>query len=132
MKNLFLDLKIHFLPMAAAILLLFPQAYGVGAQVGFLLPYSRGQEADADRIGLILMARAGYDPREAVPFWKRMNEKGGARPPQFLSTHPGPETRIREIEAHIPGAMKYCPGEMRISQRCSNVEGNVGLNPNSY
>ena len=90
---------------------LFLQAYGVGAQVGFLLPYSRVQEAEADRIGLTLMARAGYDPREAVPFWKRMNEKGGARPPEFLSTHPAPQTRIQEIEAHIPEAMKYYRGK---------------------
>lgn len=90
---------------------LFLQAYGVGAQVGFLLPYSRVQEAEADRIGLTLMAKAGYDPREAVPFWKRMSEKGGSRPPAFLSTHPAPETRIKEIEAHIPEAMKYYRGK---------------------
>ncbi len=90
---------------------LFLQAYGLGAQVGFLLPYSRVQEAEADRIGLTLMAKAGYDPREAVPFWKRMNEKGGGRPPEFLSTHPAPETRIKEIEAHIPEAMKYYRGK---------------------
>ncbi len=90
---------------------LFLQAYGLGSQVGFLLPYSRVQEAEADRIGLTLMAKAGYDPREAVPFWKRMNEKGGGRPPEFLSTHPAPETRIKEIEAHIPEAMKYYSGK---------------------
>ena len=90
---------------------LFLQAYGVGAQVGFLLPYSRVQESEADRIGLTLMAKAGYDPREAVPFWKRMNEKGGSRPPEFLSTHPAPETRITEIEAHLPEAMKYYRGK---------------------
>jgi predicted Zn-dependent protease len=86
---------------------LFLTAYGVGAQVGFLLPYSRVQESEADRIGLILMARAGYDPREAIPFWKRMSEKGGARPPEFLSTHPAPQTRIRQIEDFIPEALKY-------------------------
>jgi predicted Zn-dependent protease len=86
---------------------LFLAAYGVGAQVGFLLPYSRIQESEADRIGLILMARAGYDPREAIPFWQRMSEKGGDRPPEFLSTHPAPETRIRKIEEFIPEAMKY-------------------------
>jgi predicted Zn-dependent protease len=86
---------------------LFLSAYGVGAQVGFLLPYSRVQESEADQIGLVLMARAGYDPREAVPFWKRMSEKGGNRPPEFLSTHPAPETRIRQIEDFIPEAMRY-------------------------
>ena len=83
----------------------------MGTQVGVLLPYSRVQESEADKIGLALMARAGYDPKEAVPFWKRMNEKGGSRPPEFLSTHPAPETRIREIEAFLPGAMKYYRGK---------------------
>jgi predicted Zn-dependent protease len=58
-------------------------------------------------IGLVLMARAGYDPRGAVHFWQRMNEKGGSRPPEFLSTHPAPETRIKDIESYIPEAMKY-------------------------
>jgi len=86
---------------------IFMAAYGVGANVGVLLPYSRIQESEADHIGLILMAKAGYDPREAIPFWKRMNEKGGNRPPEFLSTHPAPETRIKDIEAKIPEAMKY-------------------------
>jgi predicted Zn-dependent protease len=86
---------------------IFMAAYGLGANVGVLLPYSRIQESEADHIGLILMAKAGYDPREAVPFWKRMNEKGGSRPPELLSTHPAPETRIKEIEAEIPEAMKY-------------------------
>ena len=95
-------------PAAAADL--FLSAYGLGAQVGVLLPYSRVQESEADKIGLALMAKAGYDPREAVPFWKRMNEKGGSRPPEFLSTHPAPETRIREIEAFLPEAMKYYRG----------------------
>ena len=89
----------------------FIAAYGLGANVGVLLPYSRIQESEADQIGLILMAKAGYDPREAVPFWKRMNEKGGSRPPEFLSTHPAPETRIKDIEAHIPEAMKYYKGK---------------------
>ena len=90
---------------------LFLSAYGMGTQVGVLLPYSRVQEAEADKIGLALMAKAGYDPKEAVPFWKRMNEKGGSRPPEFLSTHPAPETRIREIEAFLPEAMKYYRGK---------------------
>ncbi len=90
---------------------IFMAAYGLGANVGVLLPYSRLQESEADHIGLILMAKAGYDPREAVPFWKRMNEKGGSRPPEFLSTHPAPETRIKDIEAEIPEAMKYYKGK---------------------
>jgi predicted Zn-dependent protease len=85
---------------------IFMQAYGMGAQVGFLLPYSRIQESEADHIGLILMAKAGYDPRGAVVLWQRMNAKGGARPPEFLSTHPAPESRIRNIESLIPEAMQ--------------------------
>ena len=86
---------------------LFMQAYGAGATVGLLLPYSRLHESEADRIGLTLMARAGYDPREAIPFWQRMNEQGGRRPPEFLSTHPAPESRIANIKKYIPEAMPF-------------------------
>ena len=87
---------------------LFMTAYGVGTNVGIMLPYSRAHESEADRIGLILMAKAGYDPRGAVPFWQRMNKSGGSRPPEFLSTHPAPEARIRQIEtSYIPEALKY-------------------------
>ena len=82
-------------------------AFGAGASIGVLLPYSRLQESEADHIGLILMARAGYDPREAVPFWQRMNASPGSRPPELLSTHPAPETRIADIKALIPKAMAY-------------------------
>jgi predicted Zn-dependent protease len=82
-------------------------AFGAGASIGVLLPYSRLQESEADHIGLILMARAGYDPREAVPFWQRMNAAPGSRPPELLSTHPAPETRIADIKALIPEAMAY-------------------------
>ena len=90
---------------------LFMGAYGVASNVGFMLPYSRVHESEADRIGLVLMARAGYDPRVAIPFWQRMNEKGGGRPPEFLSTHPAPETRIKNIEFLIPEAMRYYKGK---------------------
>jgi predicted Zn-dependent protease len=86
---------------------LFMAAFGVAANVGLILPYSRLHENEADRIGLLLMASAGYDPREAVPFWERMKEQGGARPPEFLSTHPAPATRIAKIKAAIPEALPY-------------------------
>jgi predicted Zn-dependent protease len=87
---------------------LFMTVYGAGANVGFLLPYSRLHESEADRIGLTLMARAGYDPREAIPFWERMGkQEGKSRPPEFLSTHPATETRIADIKKYIPEAMPY-------------------------
>lgn len=83
------------------------QAFGLGANVGVLLPYSRSHELEADHIGLILMARAGYDPRTAVPFWQRMSNLGDERPPEFLSTHPAPEKRIQDIKNELPEALKY-------------------------
>ncbi len=82
-------------------------AFGAGATVGFLLPYSRLHESEADRIGLMFMARAGYDPRAAIPFWERMNKKAGPKPPEFLSTHPAPESRIGNIKTFIPEALPY-------------------------
>lgn len=90
---------------------LFMAAYGLGAQVGVLLPYSRLQESEADKLGLIFMAMAGYNPREAVDFWQRMEQqsKSGA-PPQFLSTHPSHETRIESLKEEMPQAMKYYTG----------------------
>jgi predicted Zn-dependent protease len=87
---------------------LFMSAYGIGTQVAVLMPYSRLQESEADRLGLIFMAMAGYDPRAAVDFWKRMAaKKEGTSLPEFLSTHPADETRIRNLEKLIPEAMQY-------------------------
>jgi len=87
---------------------LWMSVYGVGAQYGALLPYSRLQESEADRLGLIFMAMAGYDPGEAVPFWQRMAaQKGGQSPPEFLSTHPSGATRIENIKGLLPEAYKY-------------------------
>lgn len=86
---------------------LFMTAFGLGTTVGLLLPYSRLHESEADRIGLILMARAGYDPRQAVPFWERMNKEGGPRPPEFLSTHPAPASRITNLKTYTPEALQY-------------------------
>jgi len=87
---------------------LFMTAFGIGTQVGVLLPYGRLQESEADRLGLIFMAMAGYDPHEAPEFWQRMSAgKQGAAPPEFLSTHPADETRIRNLENQMPEAMSY-------------------------
>jgi len=87
---------------------LWMTAYGVGSQVGVMLPFSRLHESEADRLGLIFMAMAGYDPNKAVDFWQRMADmKGGQAPPEFLSTHPSDNTRIRQIRERLPEAMKY-------------------------
>jgi len=84
------------------------QAYGLGVQVGGILPFSRSQDSEADRIGLIYMARAGYDPRESILFWQRMAEatKNSQKPPEFLSTHPDNGTRIANLQRHMPEAMR--------------------------
>jgi metalloendopeptidase OMA1, mitochondrial len=88
---------------------LIQSAYGIGADVGVMLPHSRQQELEADHLGLIYMARAGYDPREAVEFWKRFRaynqQQGGNRPPEFLSTHPVDEKRIAQLEQLLPQAL---------------------------
>lgn len=86
---------------------IFNAAYGIGSNIGIMLPYSREHELEADKLGLIFMAMAGYDPGTAVAFWKRMSSMGGARPPEFLSTHPSDSKRIAEIEKALPEIMKY-------------------------
>jgi len=87
---------------------IFMAAFGLGAQVGILLPYGRLQESEADQLGLIFMAMAGYDPHAAVGFWQRMaGQKDGAAPPEFLSTHPSHATRIADIKSYLPTAMAY-------------------------
>jgi predicted Zn-dependent protease len=79
---------------------------GVGAEYGILLPYSRVQESEADILGLDLMAKAGFDPRESVKLWINMGRAGGGQPPEFLSTHPSHSTRISDLKAHMPVALK--------------------------
>jgi predicted Zn-dependent protease len=83
-------------------------AYGLGSQIGILLPYSRQHETEADRIGLTLMARAGYDPRQAPAFWERMARAGdGKRAPVWLSTHPVPAQRIKDMQMFMTEAMRH-------------------------
>lgn len=87
---------------------LFLQSYGIGSTVLGTLPFSRKQETEADKFGLIFSAMAGYNPNEAIPFWQRMAQvAGGQKPPEFLSTHPSDETRIANMQKFIPEAMKY-------------------------
>ncbi|TDB64624.1 M48 family metallopeptidase [Arundinibacter roseus] len=90
---------------------LYNSVYGMVApaatQVGYLLPNSRRQESEADELGLTFIAKAGYDPQNAVGFWQRMAAaSNGQKPPQFLSTHPADNTRIRDIKSHLPKAQK--------------------------
>lgn len=90
---------------------------GAGAQYGVLLPFSRSHESEADLVGLKYMARAGYDPREAVAFWRRMAEaSGGSKQPEFMSTHPLHETRIRQIEEWLPEVMKERPADGQVER----------------
>ncbi len=80
-------------------------ALGAGAQYGVLLPFSREHETEADEMGLLYMARAGYDPREAISFWERMSGMGGDQPPEFASTHPSHGRRIEDLKAFMPKAL---------------------------
>ncbi len=81
-------------------------ALGAGAKFGVLMPFSRKHESEADEIGLMYMARAGYDPQESIRFWKRMEQTGSAQPPEFLSTHPSHGTRVQQLEAWMPKALE--------------------------
>ncbi|MDO5522941.1 MAG: M48 family metallopeptidase [Bacteroidia bacterium] len=87
------------------------QVFGLGAQFGVMMPYARKQEYEADEIGLIVMALAGYNPQAAVPFWTRMAQSAqGGRPPEFLSTHPTDEKRIARIRQIMPSVLEYYQG----------------------
>ena len=95
---------------------------GLGAQVGILLPYGRSHESEADRIGLELMAKAGFDPAASVELWQNMSRVGGARPPELLSTHPSNRTRIRALQAQVPAAMSVYR-EARAAGRVPGCDG---------
>lgn len=87
---------------------IFMNAYGIGSNVGALLPFSRKQELEADHLGLLFAAMAGYDPREAIDFWERMkNASGGNHTPEILSTHPVDDKRIEKLKAEMPEALTY-------------------------
>lgn len=86
---------------------IFQSVYPIGSQV-VLLKYGRNQELEADQMGLYLMSMAGYDPRQAIPFWNRMDSSSsGARQPEFLSTHPSPGSRVGDIQKNLPKALEY-------------------------
>jgi predicted Zn-dependent protease len=93
---------------------LFYTAYAVGSTYGAMLPYSRLHESEADKLGLIFMAMAGYDPHEAPKFWQRMKAQSqGGQPPEWMSTHPSHDTRIQNLNDYIPKAMKYYKKEQK-------------------
>ena len=90
---------------------------GMGAQYGIILPYSRDHETEADLLGLDMMARAGFDPKESVTLWINMSKSGGQRPPEFLSTHPAPDTRIRALNDRTALATKLYDGARAAGKR---------------
>ncbi|EDN72130.1 Peptidase M48, Ste24p [Beggiatoa sp. SS] len=80
---------------------------GLGAQVGLILPYSRSHESEADEMGLYLMAKAGFDPRESIRLWENMGQGSGEQQPEFFSTHPAHETRINRLNKNMNRAMQF-------------------------
>jgi predicted Zn-dependent protease len=86
---------------------IYMTAFGLGTQFGALLPFSRKHESEADEMGLIFMAMAGYDPQQAPLFWQRMSNLGGQKPPEFTSTHPSDQRRISDLNKHMSKALKY-------------------------
>jgi len=85
---------------------IFMQSFGITSQLG-MLSYSRSHESEADKMGVIFAAMAGYDPRAAITFWERMSQTGGEKPPQLLSTHPSDETRVNDLKGYMKDALPY-------------------------
>lgn len=98
-------------------------AYGAGATLGIILPYSRHHESEADEIGLIYAAKAGYDPRAALTFWQKMAAESQGGPPEFLSTHPSSETRIRRLNQLIPRVSHLLAAESQLAHHCEFCPG---------
>lgn len=92
-------------------------ALGLGTRVGVLLPYSRTHESEADYIGLLIAATAGYDPEEAVHVWQRMQQASEGAPPEFLSTHPSHQTRIKRLQQSMPEALQIYQNAEQVPKR---------------
>jgi len=93
-------------------------ALGLGAQYGVLLPYSRTHESEADYIGLRIMAKAGFNPEEAIALWRNMGKAGNGKPPEFMSTHPANATRIRQLSAAMQEAKQLLPKSAIAKNEC--------------
>lgn len=105
---------------------IFMTSYGIGTTVGALLPFSRKEELEADKFGLFFSAMAGYDPQVAIPFWERMAKSGGAKPPEFLSTHPADDTRIEKLRNIMPEALKFYNSSSKKQPTSSTTTGKKG------
>lgn len=103
------------------------QVFGIGAQLGVMLPYARKQELEADEIGLIIMALAGYNPEVAIPFWQRMAQSSGGGSSELLSTHPSDQKRIEKIQAALPNAMQYYKGAGVQNKAVSNIKTSTSI-----
>ncbi len=106
--------------------MIWASVYGYGSQLAVMLPYSRLHESEADHLGLIFMAMAGYNPNEAPAFWVRMSQVGGAKPPEILSTHPSDETRISNLNKWMPEAMGYYQNSNKRGSKNVNGGDNKG------
>lgn len=111
---------------SSAVQTIASSVYGLGSQYGVMLPYSRKQELEADQLGLIFMAMAGYDPSQAEAFWIRMSQNaGGSSNQEFTSTHPSDETRIKKIREDLPQALQYYKGNVSSKATNKNSTGNT-------